>query len=99
MNLKSQYQSRKSPGSRGFWDLVPTPVWYPKIKLRLGAPRNYVHRVGRTARAGRKGLSITMVSPYDTQRVIAIEKLVNSTLTEFPLEEDKIIKILVRKFS
>jgi len=61
-----------------------------------GAPRNYVHRVGRTARAGRKGLSITMVSPYDTQRVIAIEKLVNSTLTEFPLEEEKIIKILAQ---
>ena len=35
-----------------------------------GAPRNYVHRVGRTARAGRAGLSITMVSPYDTERVL-----------------------------
>jgi len=61
-----------------------------------GAPRNYVHRVGRTARAGRKGLSITMVSPYDTERVLAIEKIINSKMTEFELEEEKIIKILAR---
>jgi len=61
-----------------------------------GAPRNYVHRVGRTARAGRKGLSITMVSPYDTERVLAIEKIINSKMTEFELEEEKIIKILTQ---
>jgi len=61
-----------------------------------GAPRNYVHRVGRTARAGRAGLSITMVSPYDTERVLAIEKMVNSKMSEFELEEEKIIKILTQ---
>merc|ERR1712168_1721750 len=49
-----------------------------------------------TARAGRKGLSITMVSPYDTERVLAIEKIINSKMTEFELEEEKIIKILTQ---
>merc|ERR1711962_1048824 len=61
-----------------------------------GAPRNYVHRVGRTARAGRKGMSITMMSPYDTERVLAIEKIVNSKMSEYPLEEEKIIAILTQ---
>lgn len=61
-----------------------------------GAPRNYVHRVGRTARAGKKGTSITMMSPYDTERVKEIEKMVDCKMTEYPLEEDKIVKILVR---
>jgi len=61
-----------------------------------GAPRNYVHRVGRTARAGRAGLSITMVSPYDTERVLAIEQMVDSKMSEFELEEEKVIKILTQ---
>ena len=38
MNPKSQSQSRKSresPGSRGFWDLLPTPGWEATHKRRL----------------------------------------------------------------
>jgi ATP-dependent RNA helicase DDX49/DBP8 len=34
----------------------------------------YVHRVGRTARAGRVGTSISLVSQYEVERVKAIEK-------------------------
>ncbi|KAL9649590.1 hypothetical protein ABK040_003267 [Willaertia magna] len=33
----------------------------------------YVHRVGRTARAGRLGISISLVSQYEVKRVKAIE--------------------------
>ena len=36
-----------------------------------------------------------MMSPYDTERVKEIEKMVDCKMTEYPLEEDKIVKILV----
>jgi ATP-dependent RNA helicase DDX49/DBP8 len=37
------------------------------------APRDYVHRVGRTARAGRGGRSVCLVCPNDVALVQAIE--------------------------
>ena len=44
--------------------------------------KNYVHRVGRTARAGRKGLAITLVTPHDVVLIQAVEKLIGTKLTE-----------------
>jgi superfamily II DNA/RNA helicase len=36
---------------------------------------DYVHRIGRTGRAGRSGIAITIVAPSDRKAVAAIEKL------------------------
>jgi superfamily II DNA/RNA helicase len=38
-------------------------------------PDDYVHRIGRTGRAGKSGVAITIASPADLKSVTAIEKL------------------------
>ncbi|WP_174801960.1 DEAD/DEAH box helicase [Martelella limonii] len=38
---------------------------------------DYVHRIGRTGRAGRKGASFTLVTPKDAKFLDAIEKLID----------------------
>ncbi|AEE48080.1 DEAD/DEAH box helicase [Haliscomenobacter hydrossis] len=43
-------------------------------------PEDYVHRVGRTARAERKGEAITLVSPGDQLRFRRIEKLIDKDI-------------------
>jgi len=39
-------------------------------------PDDYVHRIGRTGRAGLSGTAITLVAPIDSKAVAAIEKLI-----------------------
>ncbi len=44
-------------------------------------PDDYVHRIGRTGRAGRSGIAITLVcGPKDAIAVAAIEKLIGRTI-------------------
>jgi len=43
-------------------------------------PDDYVHRIGRTGRAGAKGVAITLATKEDTDQVAAIEKLVGSPI-------------------
>jgi ATP-dependent RNA helicase RhlE len=44
------------------------------------APEDYVHRIGRTGRAGNKGEAITMVTPTDELSLRAIERLTGQRL-------------------
>lgn len=50
-------------------------------------PEDYVHRVGRTARAASKGLAITFVTPQERRKFEAIESLIGYAVEVQPLPE------------
>ncbi len=52
--------------------------------------KDYIHRVGRTARAGRSGKSITMVTQYDVELYQRIEELLGKKLDEYPVDKDAV---------
>jgi len=57
--------------------------------INFDVPRNptdYVHRVGRTARAGRTGTSITFVGQRDVELILAVEEYVGGKLAEWEEE-------------
>ena len=46
------------------------------------APEDYVHRIGRTARAGGSGNAISLVSPKERKKLAAIEQLIKRPIKE-----------------
>lgn len=48
---------------------------------------DYVHRVGRTARANTKGEAVTLINPRDMRRFSNIEALIGSEVPKSPLPE------------
>lgn len=50
-------------------------------------PEDYIHRIGRTARAATKGTAITLVNPKDKRRLANIEKLIERKIDRIPLPE------------
>ncbi len=51
-------------------------------------PDDYVHRVGRTGRAGAKGRAFTMVTPEDAEAIANVEKLTGTVLPVFDMSAD-----------
>ncbi|KAF5365699.1 hypothetical protein D9758_003251 [Tetrapyrgos nigripes] len=51
--------------------------------------KDYIHRVGRTARAGRAGKSITLVTQYDVELVQRIEKVIGKKMELWPSDPRK----------
>ena len=58
--------------------------------------KNYVHRVGRTARAGRRGLAVTLVTPTDVILIKAIEELICTELEEMTVSDSHVAEILTQ---
>lgn len=50
-------------------------------------PEDYIHRIGRTARAKASGTAITFISPTDQFRFSRIEKLIERDLEKLPQPE------------
>ena len=51
------------------------------------AAEDYVHRIGRTARAATKGTAITFISDQDQDRVVKIEKLIERDIEKQTITE------------
>ncbi|XP_017856882.1 PREDICTED: probable ATP-dependent RNA helicase DDX47 [Drosophila arizonae] len=58
--------------------------------------KDYIHRVGRTARAGRSGQAITMVTQYDIELYQRIEQLLGKQLPLYKCEEDEVMALQER---
>lgn len=61
-------------------------MWMPLVNFELPRdPEDYVHRIGRTARAGRKGKAITFVGRRDFSLMSRIERFIGVKLTPEPV--------------
>jgi ATP-dependent RNA helicase DDX47/RRP3 len=61
-----------------------------------GHGKDYIHRVGRTARAGRSGKAIAMVTQYDVEVYQRLEGLLGKKLPEYELDEETVLVLLER---
>ncbi|ORX40630.1 ATP-dependent rRNA helicase RRP3 [Kockovaella imperatae] len=52
--------------------------------------KDYVHRVGRTARAGRAGKSITLVTQYDVEILQRIEAAIGKKMVSFDVDKEAV---------
>lgn len=52
--------------------------------------KDYIHRVGRTARAGRSGKSITLVSQYDVEILQRIEHVIGLKMDNFAVDKQAV---------
>ncbi len=50
-------------------------------------PEDYIHRIGRTARAETTGTAITFINPKDQRRFFSIENLIGTEIPKLPLPE------------
>ncbi len=52
-----------------------------------GDPEDYVHRVGRTARAAKTGVAVTFIGEDEQRKFAGVERLIADTVPKIPLPE------------
>jgi ATP-dependent RNA helicase RhlE len=50
-------------------------------------PEQYIHRIGRTGRADKEGIAISFVAPYEEEKQLAVEELMNQEIEFVPFPE------------
>jgi ATP-dependent RNA helicase DDX47/RRP3 len=58
--------------------------------------KDYIHRVGRTARAGRAGKSITIVTQYDVELVQKIEAVIEKKMSKWEVDKEEVVVLRER---
>ena len=61
-------------------------------------PEDYIHRIGRTARAGAKGSALTFLTPADQKNWYLIEKLMNPNIEPLKRQKDSRRKKVKKSF-
>ena len=82
-------------------DVASRGLDIPAVELVVNydVPRrsdDYIHRVGRTARAGRGGRAISLVTQYDVELVHTIENAIGKQLEQLSSDENEVLRRLNR---
>ncbi|RSM17070.1 ATP-dependent rRNA helicase RRP3 [Fusarium ambrosium] len=77
-------------------DVAARGLDIPKVDVVLNYDmpqdsKTYIHRVGRTARAGKSGVAINLVTQYDLEIYTRIEAALGKKLTEYPSEKEEVM--------
>ncbi|VXC21557.1 DEAD/DEAH box helicase [Flavobacterium sp. 9AF] len=55
-------------------------------------PEQYMHRIGRTGRADKEGVAISLVAPYEEEQLLAVEMLMDMEIDVLEIPETVVIE-------
>ncbi|KNG84656.1 ATP-dependent rRNA helicase RRP3 [Aspergillus nomiae NRRL 13137] len=61
-----------------------------------GDSKTFIHRIGRTARAGKSGVAISFATQYDVEAWLRIEGALGKKLPEYPAAKDEVMVLAER---